>query len=111
MKRPTDTEYASYYATYVSLVTETDVIAALAGQPALLRQLAASMAADRETFRYAPGKWSVREVLSHLIDGERVFGYRAFCISRGEQQPLPGFDQNDYMETSDADARPLEDLV
>jgi hypothetical protein len=111
MSRPADSEYAPYYGTYVSLVPETDVMAALAGQPALLRQLAARIAADRETFRYAPDKWSVREVLGHMIDTERVFGYRAFCISRGEQQPLPGFDQNDYIAASDADARPLEDLV
>jgi hypothetical protein len=111
MKRPTDAEYAPYYATYVSLVPETDVLAALARQPKELRDIASGVAANRETFRYAPGKWSIREVLGHIVDTDRVFGYRAFCIGRGEQQPLPGFDQDDYMATSDFDARPLADLA
>jgi hypothetical protein len=88
MKQPAATEYAPHYGTYVSLVPETDVMAALASQPALLRQLATGMATDREIFRYAPDKWSVREVLGHMIDTERVFGYRAFCISRGEHSPI-----------------------
>jgi hypothetical protein len=111
MKRPADTEHAPYYATYISLVPETDVLTVLETQPQALRDIAARIAADREQFRYAPDKWSIREVLGHIIDTDRVFGYRAFCISRGEQQPLPGFDQNDYMATSDFNARQVADLV
>ncbi len=66
---------------------------------------------EEETFGYAKGKWSIREIVGHLIDGERVFGYRVFCIARGEQQSLPGFDQNDYMATSHYDQIELEDLI
>jgi hypothetical protein len=69
------------------------------------------VAAERETYRYAEGKWSIREIVGHLIDGERVFGYRAFCIARGEKQNLPGFDQNDYMLTAPYHNIELDDLL
>jgi DinB superfamily len=111
MKRPADVEYATYYSTYVSLVPEADVITVLERQPQELRDLTGGLTTDRETFRYAAGKWSIRETIGHIIDTERVFGHRAFCISRGEAQPLPGFDQNDYMAASDFDKQPLTDLV
>jgi hypothetical protein len=62
-------------------------------------------------FRYAAEKWSVKEVLGHLIDCERVFGYRAFCISRGEEQPLPGFDENQYIKSGVYDERTVESMV
>ena len=78
------------YAGYVSLVPETDALAVLAAQPAELKSLAGTVPAERERHRYAPGKWSVRELFGHLTDAERVFGYRAFCISRGDQASLPG---------------------
>ena len=109
MTRPVDSEFAPYYGTYISLVPEHDALTILERQPEELRALAANTPA--ETFRYAPGKWSIREVVGHVVDTDRVFGHRAFCISRGEQQPLPGFDQDDYMAASDFDARPLADLV
>jgi hypothetical protein len=111
MRKPADTEYAPHFATYVSLVQETDPLPVLENQPAELRAITSAVAAERETFRYAPGKWSIREVLGHIIDTERVFGYRAFCIGRGEQKPLPRFDQDEYLAASDANARPLADLV
>jgi hypothetical protein len=111
VRRPTESEFAPYYATYVSLVPETDVLAVLETQPQTVRDAMAMIAADRETFRYAPDKWSIREVLGHIIDTDRVFGHRAFCIGRGEQQPLPGFDQNDYMAVSDFNEQPLADLA
>ena len=111
MNRPADTEFAPYYAIYISLVPEADALDVLANQPKELRNLAAGVATDRERFRYAPGKWSIRETLGHMVDTDRVFGHRAFCISRGEHQPLPGFDQNEYMTTSDFDRQPLADLV
>jgi hypothetical protein len=100
MGRPAPTEYAPFYAAYVALVPEDDVLAALESQPADWRRLAAAVPAERESHRYAPGKWSIREVLGHVAHGERVFGYRAFAISRGEQAPLPSFDENAYVAAS-----------
>ncbi len=109
--RPSESEYAGFYAGYVSLVPETDALAVLQAQPAELRQLAAAIPAGRETHRYAPGKWSVREVFGHLTDGERVFGYRAFCISRGDKASLPGFDENEYVAGAGYDQRPVAELA
>jgi hypothetical protein len=110
-ERPTETEYAPFFAGYVSLVTEGEVLPVLEAQAGELRQLSAAVPAERETYRYEPGKWSLREVFGHLTDGERVFGYRAFCISRGEQASLPGFEENDYVARSGYDHQRLADLV
>jgi hypothetical protein len=101
--RPDPDEYAPFFAGYVSLVPETEVLSVLAGQPAEVRGVAASIPEGRETFRYAPGKWSIRELLGHVGDAERVFGYRAFCVSRGEKAPLPGFDESEYIAESGYD--------
>jgi hypothetical protein len=109
--RPGEGEYAPFYAEYVALVPETDILAVLERQAGELRELAASVPADRETLRYAEGKWSVREIFGHLADGERVFGYRAFCISRGEQAGLPSFDENEYVAQARSNAIPLRELA
>jgi hypothetical protein len=111
MERPKETEYAPFYAGYVALVPEADILSVLERQVEEIRHLAASVPADRETFRYAEGKWSVRQVLGHLVDSERVFGYRAFCLSRGELAPLPSFDENRYVAAARFDAMPLRDLA
>ena len=66
---------------------------------------------ERETYAYAEGKWSIRELIGHLIDAERVFGYRAFCIARGESRNLPGFDENEYMLRAPYNQIDLEDLL
>jgi hypothetical protein len=109
--RPKPDEYAQYYARYVSLVPEGDILDLLERQRTDLARLGAAVPADREQFRYMPGKWSVREVIGHLIDGERVFGYRAFCISRGEQAHLPSFDEKLYVGRSSYDRVRLADLI
>ena len=109
--RPSENEFASYFLRYVVLVPESDVLSSLETQVAELSRLLARVNPERETYRYAPGKWSVREVIGHLIDAERVFGYRAFCISRGEAAPLPSFDENSYVAESRYDERTLAELV
>jgi hypothetical protein len=109
--RPADTEYAPFYAGYVSLVPEEDVVSALREQMAEITAIARGISPERETFRYAPEKWSVRELFGHMVDAERVFGYRLFCISRGEEQPLPGFDEKNYIARSGYGGRPLPDIV
>lgn len=111
MERPAETEYAPAYARYVALVPEADILAVLEEQVEEIRRLAESVPSERETYRYAPGKWSLREVLGHLVDGERVFGHRAFCFSRGEQAALPSFDENRYVAAAGSDATPLRELA
>lgn len=98
--RPLDGEHNPYYSKYISLVTENDVLAVLERQSAEIRQLAARLTPEQENYRYAPGKWSVRQVIGHMTDAERVFGYRAFRISRGDATPLAGFDENAFVEHS-----------
>jgi len=95
----------------VGLVPEDDILSVLAAQAGEIPRLAATVPAGRETHRYAPGKWSVREIFGHIGDGERVFGYRAFCISRGEESNLPSFDEQEYVAHSTFGGCPLADLV
>jgi len=111
VKRPADTEYPPFFAGYVGLVAEADILPVLEGQRDVFRRLAAAVPRDRERHRYAPDKWSIREVAGHLVDAERVFGYRAFAISRAEKAPLPSFDENDYVRESGYDGVPLGDLI
>lgn len=111
MHRPAESEYAPDYQSYVAHVSEPEVLPVLRLQLDELDLLLGRVAPERETYRYAEDKWSIREIAGHLIDGERVFGYRAFCIARGEAQNLPGFDQNEYMLTAPYDRIELEDLL
>jgi len=109
--RPEENEYAEFYANYVLLVEETDVVSALRNQPNELQNLLADVSAEKEDFRYAVGKWSVKELLGHIIDGERVFSYRALRISRGDETPLAGFEENSYVANSNFGNSNLADLI
>ncbi|HBD07825.1 MAG TPA: DinB family protein [Syntrophobacteraceae bacterium] len=108
--RPAEEEFAPYYMKYVSLVPEGDLPPVLHAQIGDLQRVIASVSPERETYQYGPGKWSIREVLGHIIDGERVFGYRTFCISRGEPASLAIFDENHYVAMSQYDKIPLSEL-
>src|SRR3989449_9330816 len=97
MKRPEPTEYAEFYANYVSKVPGTDVLSVLESQRLQMLQLFAGRSERDGSFRYAPGKGTVKEVLGHITDTERIFTYRARRIARGDQTPLPGFEQADLV--------------
>ena len=109
--RPEASEYAPYYERYVSLVPDGDVTGTLARQGEEVLALLGGVTEERAGFRYEPGKWSVKEVVGHVIDAERVFAYRAMAIARGDRAALPGMDQEEYMAGSDFDARTLADLA
>ncbi len=109
--RPAAADYAPFYAGYVDLVPEDDIVAVLVAQLGDVRARLGRVPTERETHRYAPGKWSIRQVVGHVTDGERVFGHRAFCIARGETASLPGFDEQAYMANSNFDQRELADLL
>jgi hypothetical protein len=111
MGRPSADEYAPFYAGYVSRVTEDDVLRVLEEQPGILKALASGVPSDREIHRYAPDKWSIRQVFGHLVDAERVFGYRAFCFSRCDETPLPSFDENAYVANASSDGVTLAALA
>ena len=87
------------------------ILPVLASQVAIVDGLPARVGPARETYAYAPDKWSVKMVVRHFTDAERIFGYRALAMARGEQQSLPGFDENDYAKNSDADRRAIRDLA
>jgi hypothetical protein len=95
--RPESGEYAPYYVKYVSLVPDGDILATLERQAPETAALLAPHQADGD-FRYAPGKWSVKEALGHVIDSERVFSYRGLRIARNDRTPLAGFEQDDYVK-------------
>ena len=111
MSRPTETEYAPSFESYVSHVTEDDILPAMRSQIDALDVLLDRVTPERETYAYGEGKWTIRQIVGHLIDGERVFGYRALCIARGETQNLPGFDENAYMPNAPYEHIELEDLL
>lgn len=108
---PRESEYAPYYQSYIARVTEEEILPVLRAQLDELDVLLNRVAPERESYRYAEGKWSIREVVGHLIDAERVFGYRTFCIARGERNSLPGFDEKEYMLAAPYDRIVLEDLL
>jgi uncharacterized damage-inducible protein DinB len=110
--RPDPSEFAPYAQAYVDLVDGADIEKALPAQlHSTVRSLEAISDASAGTYSYAPGKWTVKEILGHIIDTERIFAYRVLCLARGDATALPGFEQEDYVKTSGANGRPLPDLV
>ncbi|HEX7977632.1 MAG TPA: DinB family protein [Gemmatimonadaceae bacterium] len=109
--RPAASEYAPFYQGYVASVPEGDVVTLLRQSGRELLDAVAAIPEDRGGFRYADGKWSIREVIGHLIDAERIFTYRALRIARGDTTPLAAFDENEYVKTADSDARTLSNLA
>jgi len=109
--RPRPEEYAPYYETYVSKVPPGDIIELLSRgideTDLLLRRLTERQAA----FRYAAGRWSIKEILGHLSDTERVYAYRALRFARNDATELPGFDQDKFVTEAACDARPLAGLL
>ncbi len=111
MNRPDKSEYAPYYEGYVARVANDDIFDTLAAQPTILHDLLTVIPDEKGEYRYAEGKWSVKELLGHLIDGERMFAYRLFRISRGDQTPIEGFEQDGYIENAFSNERSFADLV
>lgn len=111
MHRPETGEFASFYANYISLIKDEDVLSVLGGQIDELNGLIAGLPESKGSYAYAPGKWTLKELLSHLIDGERIFSYRILRISRGDTTPLAGFEQDDYIERSNANNRSFSELL
>jgi DinB superfamily len=109
--RPDASEYAAYYQTYVSLVPDGDILAILETQVGETLRLLARVGEARGDHRYAPGKWSVKEVVAHVIDTERVFDYRALRFARGDETPLAGFEQNDWVRDGRFAHRALAELA
>jgi hypothetical protein len=109
--RPAASEYAPFYHGYVEAVPDGDIVELLRSGGRELVEAIGRIPEDRGGFRYGPEKWSIREVLGHLIDAERIFSYRALRVGRGDRTPLASFDENAYVKTAGSDARTIADLV
>ena len=109
--RPQPGEYAPYYDHYISLVAGNDVLAALDEQRRQMLLLLSGRTEADGDLRYAPDKWTLKEVLGHLNDTERIMSYRALRIARGDQTPIEGFEQDDYVRDAPFAHRPLADLI
>ena len=110
-KRPQASEYAPYFEKYVALVPDGEIVETLEAQLKETKLLLRTLREEGAAFRYAAGKWSVKEVLGHISDQERVFAYRLLRIARGDQTPLAGFDQDEYVKMGNFSTRPLAELL
>ena len=111
MPKPSSTDYPGYYHTYISLIEQEDIVPVLKDQLDEITILFNSISDEKSQFRYEEGKWSIKEMIQHLIDGERIFSYRMLAISRGDTNSLNSFDQDDYARKSHADLREWNKLV
>ena len=111
VRRPGRAEIAEFYRGYVELVPEGDVLQELERGSQELRALLEPIGEERAQHRYAAGKWSIKEIVGHLADGERVFSYRALRMARGDETPLPSFDQDAFVARAGSDQRQLADLL
>lgn len=111
MKRPEKTEYAAYYETYVSLVDETDIVPTLQNQLTETQNLLAEITEEKAAHAYAEGKWTIKELIGHLIDGEKIFAYRALRVARGDETPMEGYEQDGYIENGNFNDVSLAELT
>jgi hypothetical protein len=111
LERPQADEFAPYYATYINKVAQGNILETLEKQIPEYHQALGALDDSAALFRYAPGKWTVKEVLGHVIDSERVFAYRAMRIARADATALPGYDENHFVANAAFNSRPLEDLL
>lgn len=108
--KPDETEYLPYYARYISLVPDGDLLAVLSQQLEATLALLGSIPESQAGFRYAPDKWSIKELVGHVIDSERIFAYRALRFARNDKTPLAGYEQDDYIRGASFNDQPLSEL-
>jgi uncharacterized damage-inducible protein DinB len=113
MQKPTGNEYPQnkYFSYYIEQVDNQNVIETLTTNKDVVMNLYKSLSEEQKNFRYDAGKWSPHEILGHLTDTERIFGFRALCIARGEKQSLPGFDENEYNDAAKFSEISFESLL
>jgi hypothetical protein len=111
IKRPEKDEFAPYYLPYVNSVPEGDIISILTKQMEDTKLLLKDVTEEQGKFRYAPGKWSIKEVIGHMTDTERIMAYRLMCTARGETVSLPGFDESQYVANASFNDQTFEQLL
>jgi hypothetical protein len=108
--KPEAGDYAPYYENYIKLIDGDDILKILNEQSKQTQDVLNSFSEHKGNYRYADGKWTVKEIVGHLLDSERVFAYRALCIARGEKKSLPGYEQDDYVKEGNFNSRELFEL-
>jgi hypothetical protein len=111
MRRPRSNEYPPYYNRYINLIEDEDILAVLENQKQEISDLLNGLGEEAAAYRYAPDKWSVKEVIGHIIDVERIFSHRALRFARNDKTPLPEFDQDNYIHNANFDLRTLIDIA
>lgn len=111
MQRPATSDYASFYETYVKQVKEDDVHLAFQNNSVLLDSFLDTVPESKGDYAYAEGKWTVKQLLQHVIDAERIFTHRALWFARKSPHPLSGFDENEYAAVADVSNRSVSSLV
>jgi DinB superfamily len=111
MAKPSPSSYLGYFKRYIDLVEEEDLLTAFKKQAAGWEQFFNSISEEKSSYAYAANKWTIKELLQHAIDTERILAYRALCLARGEQQNLPGFEEDEYAANSFAHHRKWSDLT
>ena len=109
--KPEASEYPPYYKYYIDLIDSGNLIHELSVTGDRILDSIKNISEEKAGFRYQPDKWSVKELMQHVIDTERIFSYRSLCFARGEKQELPGFDENTYASGSLADRLPFTSIV
>jgi hypothetical protein len=109
--RPQSSEHPPYYDHYINLVEGDDIIKALTNQVIGIPAMISQIPEDKEDYAYAPGKWTLKEVLGHVIDTERILGYRALRFARKDKTVLPGYDENNFVANANFNKRTLYDLA
>lgn len=109
--RPKAGDYAAFYEKYIALVPEGEFLQILETQLREWQKLLGNLNEEQADFRYEPGKWSIKDVLGHVADSERIFAYRLLRIARGDQTPMAGFEQDDYARAANSSARKCSDLL
>ena len=111
MAKPDPSEYNPYFERYVGKVSDGDILETLFSQRGTFVDFLDTIGEDRSSLRYSPEKWSIKQVVGHIVDTERIFGARALAIVRGERAPLPSFEQDDYVAEANFDDRALVSLA
>lgn len=111
MPRPNLSRIPEWFHNYVNQVPENDLMEAMINQTPLFINFFESIPVAKRDYRYAEGKWTIKEMLQHIIDAERVFAYRGLCIARKDTTPLPGFDENNYANNAKANTRDWDEMM
>ncbi len=111
MLKPSPTTYPAYFQRYINQVPEEELFTAFKNQLPAVKEFIASVSEEHSLYAYAEGKWTLKEVLQHIIDAERIFAYRALCFARKDSTSLPSFEENEYAANSNANSRTWQSLA